>query len=222
LSILALALPFARVKLAEKGKPWGAELEVLTNLLAVGLSALLIGDPASAPLRGLFDLSVSSNHLAAVALISAILLFMATGGTHLVRGVLARVDAVPRQTNPPETGAAPGQHLSLAPTAAPAPGAPIAPTAASSPTAVEDQQLDVKEYNRGRVIGIIERTIMTAVVAVGAYAALMFLIGAKGLIRSHELEKHEFAEYFLIGTLASAAVAIVFGLMISGVIRALW
>jgi hypothetical protein len=183
LSLLALVLPFARVELAERSKPWGAELEVLVNGLAVGVSALLIGDPQTAPRRGLVSVPASAEHLAAVIAIAAIMLFMATGGTHLVRGILARVDAIPRQG-----GAA----------------------------------LDIKEYNRGRVIGIIERIIMTVVVAVGAYAALMFLIGAKGLIRSKELEKHEFAEYFLIGTLASAAIAILFGLLIQALIRTLW
>ena len=183
LPLLALVLPFARVELAARSKPWGAELEIVVNVLAVGMSALLIGDPPTAPLRGLLSIPASADHLAAVTAIAAIMLFMATGGTHLVRGILARVDAIPRQ-----------------------PGA----------------ALDIKEYNRGRVIGIIERIIMTVVVAVGAYAALMFLIGAKGLIRSKELEKHEFAEYFLIGTLASAAIAILFGLVIQALILTLW
>ena len=163
-------------------------MEIVVNVLAVGVSALLIGDPQTAPRRGLVSIPASAAHLAAVTAIAAIMLFMATAGTHLVRGILARVDAIPLQ-----------------------PGA-----GATAP------QLDIKEYNRGRVIGIIERIIMTVVVAVGAYAALMFLIGAKGLIRSKELEKHEFAEYFLIGTLASAAIAILFGLLIQALIRTLW
>jgi hypothetical protein len=235
LSLLALALPFLRVALAERSKPWGAELELSANLLAVGLSALLIGDPQSAPLRGLLHVPVSSDHLSAIMVVSAILLFITSGGTHLVRGVLARVDAVPLQAKPPagdrSAGGAPG---SAGPPASPshtpssqtaAPGVPIAMAVSPSQTTHgrgDVQQLDIKEYNRGRVVGIIERIIMTVVVAVGAYSALMFLIGAKGLIRSKELEKHEFAEYFLIGTLASAATAILCGLLIRALVHTLW
>ena len=190
LPVLAVSLPFLRVALATRNKALGAELELTTNAVVVAVSGLLIGNPEAVPLRRLVQLPVSPNHLATVLLIAAILAFLATGSTHLVRGVLARVDAMP-----------------------------LKGSEARDPAT---EQLDIKEYNRGRVIGVIERIIMTVVVAVGAYAALMFLIGAKGLIRSNELTKHEFAEYFLIGTLASAAIAIVFGLMISGIVRVLW
>ena len=36
-----------------------------------------------------------------------------------------------------------------------------------------------------------------------------FIIAAKGPIRSKDLESRDFAEYFLVGTLASTAVALV-------------
>lgn len=92
----------------------------------------------------------------------------------------------------------------------------------SKGTPPAESSLDIEEYNRGRVIGSIERLIMVAVVAAGAYSALAFLIGAKGLIRSKKLEDHDFGEYFLIGTLSSAALAFGFGFLLRGVFALLW
>jgi hypothetical protein len=80
----------------------------------------------------------------------------------------------------------------------------------------------VAEYNRGRIIGAVERLIMAAMVAGGAFSALTFLIGAKGLVRSKKFEDPDFAEYFLIGTLSSAALAIACGLLLHALFDALW
>jgi len=187
LPILSTLLPFARDYLAERDLPWGAELEIGTNALVVFLSASLLGNaPGSA--TGLATLPVSSAHLAAIFLAAACLGFLTRGGTHVVRGILARTDA-----GPLETGTA----------------SPITP-------------VDVVEYNRGRVIGAIERLIMAVMVATGAFGALTFLIGAKGLIRSKRLEDHAFGEYFLIGTLSSTALAIACGFLLRAVFGALW
>jgi hypothetical protein len=82
--------------------------------------------------------------------------------------------------------------------------------------------VDVAEYNRGRSIGAVERLIMAAMVAGGAFSALTFLIGAKGLVRSKKFEDPDFAEYFLIGTLSSAALAIACGLLLHALFDALW
>lgn len=83
-------------------------------------------------------------------------------------------------------------------------------------------QIDEVEYNRGRLIGSIERLLLAGMAAVGSYAALGFTIAAKGLVRSKNLEKHDFAEYFLIGTLASTAIAMVAGGLLRLVFMALW
>ncbi len=74
---------------------------------------------------------------------------------------------------------------------------------------------DSTEASRGRLIGNIERLLLASMVAVGKYEALAFLIAAKGLIRSKQLEDHKYAEYFLIGTLISTTVAVIIG----GIIR---
>jgi hypothetical protein len=85
-----------------------------------------------------------------------------------------------------------------------------------------DIHLDIEEYNRGRIIGNIERLILVTFVAIQAYPALAFLMAAKGLFRAKDLEKKEFSEYFLVGTLVSSLVAIVAGLLVQFVIQMLW
>lgn len=187
LPILTTLLPFARVALARRDWCFGAELELATNALVAGLGATLLGDTGDVG-RLLSTLPLAPGRLAAICLAAASLGFLARGGTHIVRGILAKSDA-----------------------------GPLERSAASPVTPV-----DVAEYSRGRVIGGIERLIMATMVAAGAFGALTFLIGAKGLIRSKRLEDPAFGEYFLIGTLASAALAIAVGLMVRAAFAALW
>jgi hypothetical protein len=78
------------------------------------------------------------------------------------------------------------------------------------------------EIQRGRRIGNLERAVLLAITAEGGYAAIAFLIAANGLIRSKELENRDFAEYFLVSTLASIAVALAAGILIRGIIASLW
>jgi hypothetical protein len=81
----------------------------------------------------------------------------------------------------------------------------------------------VKEYNRGRLIGDLERIVLTIVVAGGSYAALAFLVAAKGVVRSDEFENNrDFAEYFLIGSLSSVLVALCAGLALRFALLQLW
>ncbi len=84
------------------------------------------------------------------------------------------------------------------------------------------EEIDSSEYNRGRVIGTSERGLMLLTVALGSYAALGFLVAAKGLIRIKEFEDREFAEYFLVGTLASVLIALVLGLLVRTVFLEWW
>jgi hypothetical protein len=75
--------------------------------------------------------------------------------------------------------------------------------------------VDRKEYNAGRVIGILERWLMfLVVVATNDLSALAFIIAAKGLARMKQLEDRQFAEYMLVGTLLSAVSAVVIGFWI--------
>ena len=63
------------------------------------------------------------------------------------------------------------------------------------------------EYNRGRIIGALERLMVFFFVFHGAFDALGFLIAAKGMSRFKQLDNREFAEYFLVGTLSSVIIA---------------
>jgi hypothetical protein len=83
-------------------------------------------------------------------------------------------------------------------------------------------QAIVREFNRGRLIGYLERLLIMAIVMASQFAALGVLVAAKGLIRSRELDRHEFAEYFLIGTLASITVAFFVGLGLRALVLPLW
>jgi hypothetical protein len=79
--------------------------------------------------------------------------------------------------------------------------------------------LDEKEYNAGRVIGMLERILILFFVVVNQFAAIGFIIAAKGFTRFKELDKREFAEYVLIGTLLSSLFAIGVALLIKQVIK---
>lgn len=68
---------------------------------------------------------------------------------------------------------------------------------------------DIREYNAGRIIGILERWLMFLVVLLADdWGALGFIIAAKGLVRLEKLKDPVFAEYMLVGTLLSALFAI--------------
>jgi hypothetical protein len=68
--------------------------------------------------------------------------------------------------------------------------------------------IDEKEYSTGRVIGMLERILIYFFVLINEFAAIGFIIAAKGFTRFKELDEREFAEYVLIGTLLSAASSI--------------
>lgn len=64
----------------------------------------------------------------------------------------------------------------------------------------------------GRYIGMAERTLMLTLVFVNAFSSLAFVLTAKSLARFQELNDMRFAEYYLVGTLTSASVALVTGI----------
>ena len=73
-----------------------------------------------------------------------------------------------------------------------------------------------EERSRGRTIGILERVILLTLVIVGQWGALGFVIAAKSIARFKDLDKRDFSERYLIGTLASVLVAIASGLALRG------
>jgi hypothetical protein len=71
--------------------------------------------------------------------------------------------------------------------------------------------IDPPTFAAGRVIGELERALLLLFALDGNYAAAGFLVAAKGFIRAREAAAPGFAEYVVVGTLASflfaAAVA---------------
>src|SRR5437667_11702818 len=72
----------------------------------------------------------------------------------------------------------------------------------------EDRTAGAIEIARGRAIGALERALALTLGLLGDYSAVGWIIAAKALARFRALEDREFAEYFLIGTLASFLLAL--------------
>ena len=187
-------------------------------------------------------LPISLEQLSAISVVSGILLFVVRGGTYIVRGCLRKTETLPQITiksatvddgssvpNDNQPSSQPATKI-VSTTASALAVAPASPTTALSTAAqstaangdTEHKSLDLVEINRGRLIGNLERLLLTLVVAGGSYAALGFLVAAKGLIRSEELQERNFAEYFLVGTLCSVLVALCAGLVIRYTLLTLW
>ena len=89
----------------------------------------------------------------------------------------------------------------------------------SSGAAIINVTIDAGEYNRGRVIGLLERALIYAFVLSGQFGAIGFTLAAKGFTRFKEMENRGFAEYVLIGTLLSSSIAMATGVWINRVIH---
>lgn len=94
---------------------------------------------------------------------------------------------------PEPTAAQPAGH--------PAVGRPATSPAATSPAAV------------GRAIGVFERLLITMLVLAQAEAAVALVVGVKTVARYRQLDDRSFAEYYLLGTLASVLIGIGAGLL---------
>ena len=73
------------------------------------------------------------------------------------------------------------------------------------------QPVHAIDVARGRAVGSLERALALTMVLLGDYAAVGWIIAAKSLARFKQLEDREFAEYFLVGTLASFLLAVLVG-----------
>jgi hypothetical protein len=82
----------------------------------------------------------------------------------------------------------------------PAAAAPVAPTGSGGDVALTARV--------GSTIGILERLLICVFVLTGTDVAIGFVVAAKTLARFKQLDDREFAEYYLLGTLASVGVAI--------------
>jgi hypothetical protein len=72
----------------------------------------------------------------------------------------------------------------------------------------------VNNENRGEWIGVLERIITLTFVLTGNYTAVAFALTAKSIARFKELDDKNFAEYYLLGTSASVATALLAGSLV--------
>jgi hypothetical protein len=69
-----------------------------------------------------------------------------------------------------------------------------------------------QELSRGLLIGVLERALALTLVLTNQFGALGLILAAKALARFRALDDRDFAEYVLIGTLASLLLALLVGL----------
>jgi len=124
---------------------------------------------------------------------------LATQGRPAVPGPTAAAEAI---AAPP--GAPVGWTFQVGPFEGRAEPDPPAPPSAMVPVV---QTSSAPPGRVGEAIGIIERLLIVTFVLVGAEAAIGLVIAAKTLARFKQLDDRDFAEYYLLGTLASVAVA---------------
>lgn len=68
--------------------------------------------------------------------------------------------------------------------------------------------------NGGFTIGILERSFILLVIAIGQPSMVAFVLTAKSIARFKKLDDSQFAEYFMIGTFLSFIIAIFGGILI--------
>ena len=71
----------------------------------------------------------------------------------------------------------------------------------------DNRRKDHREYELGRVIGLLERTFLYFLIIWNQVGAIAILIALKSLARFKDLENRTFAEYFLVGSLLSILTA---------------
>jgi hypothetical protein len=82
------------------------------------------------------------------------------------------------------------------------------------PEVPEPEEIPPGTYEMGRTIGVLERLLVFLLVVLYQWGALGLVLAAKSLARWPEFRERHFAEYYLIGTLASILVAVVTGLVV--------
>lgn len=71
-----------------------------------------------------------------------------------------------------------------------------------------------QDLSRGKVIGYLERLLVVALILMGSFSAVGFIVAAKSLTRFKQMDDRDWAEYFLLGTLSSFLFAICYGILI--------
>jgi hypothetical protein len=213
LLLATLLQPFLRYRFRMR---WLAEFETFCIFAVFVLSWIIIRQFHLS--SQWVPLSIFPAQMAALCVLAGTLLVVVRGGTYVVRGILKKAGTLisPERvrSRPKPADDSPSQPQAEVST-------PVSIAAAAEELA--PMTVDIEEYNRGRLIGNLERIVLTIVVAAGSYAALAFLVAAKGVVRSDEFERsRDFTEYFLIGSLASVLVALCAGIVLRFALIRLW
>lgn len=220
LFFIAFVQPLLRFRLPMR---WVAEFEALCVAAIIVIPLLSIRHFHLASYWQLHALN--GARVGAVCLAGTTFLFIVRGGTYIVRGVLRKAGTLPSRKQEPILAEVTAVDVPLTEDGLSMAASMAAPQEVLGIVSESDVEIsvDLQELNRGRLIGNLERIVLTIVVAAGSYSALGFLIAAKGLVRFEEFEKsREFTEYFLVGSLSSVLVALCAGLVLRHALLALW
>lgn len=209
--------------------------EIGVNAAFMAVTGFLVGEGGVSLSKPWIELPIADERLAALFLVAASLIYLGKGGTNVVRGFLAVAGTMPRfeeeQKHPPrgklevrydagrEVWVVEGRQLS-AKEVEDADEKTGADAATDTAGALPGES--GAEFRRGRLIGNMERIVLCLLALVGSYPAIGFLIAAKGLVRAKEFEDRDYAEYFLVGTLASTALALMIGTGLRLMVNAVW
>ena len=91
-----------------------------------------------------------------------------------------------------------------------------------SVTKEKEKNLNGDVIGTGRIIGMLERAIIFTLGLLGEYGAISFVLAAKSMARFKQLEKKQFAEIYLIGTLSSFFLALICAIIIKNIIMYLF
>jgi len=79
------------------------------------------------------------------------------------------------------------------------------------------EKQEMENSNKGRLIGILERATVLTLWLTASPTSIALVLTAKSIARFKEFENRDFAEYYLIGTLASVLFAITGGIILNGI-----
>ncbi len=229
--------------------PWPAALFVLDQLahlavIAIGWAALLALAPLNAGwvdavdrLLGSFDRAVVHDVVAAVVVLGSLAIVNVVAAALfvaiLVRPVEqaegemrwgSRVSSSGASEERPPASAAPIRRWTLRVGSIEAARIVADPETGSPAGAGPDPSAQARPPATARVgatIGVLERVLIVVFVLTGSEAAIGFVVAAKTLARFRLLDDRDFAEYYLLGTLGSVAVAIVTALIARAALAAL-
>ncbi len=171
---------------------WG---EVVAPLLIMGGCHRLI---AYFPIPDSVETSPSARSIGAMVYGCAGL-YLIGGANNVIRGLLSKYQVLPERSVTP----------------------PVDESEVIRKMQPPASEVDTKEIERGQAIGNIERLLVMIFIVHGNFEALGFLMAAKGLIRSKEFEDRDRAEYILIGSLASALIAVLVSLLVGWILSRL-